>query len=83
MHQEEVPHEKVVKAERFLLVDKKGNLRARLSDLPDGRVGLAVFDENGRIRISLAVRANGDAGLWLYKTEGKPHASFATSADSE
>ena len=24
--EEEVPHEKVVKAERFLLVDKKGNL---------------------------------------------------------
>jgi mono/diheme cytochrome c family protein len=53
-----------VEAERFVLRDEQGTVRAELR-LREGQPGLTIFDEKGFQRIQLALRPDGTASLVL------------------
>ena len=57
-----------VEAERFVLLDKAGNVRAGLGVWEDGMTGLVIRDVNGKIRVKLG-REDGEerlTGLTLF-----------------
>ena len=68
MHEETVA--KVVRAERFEVVDAKGRVRALL-DVTDGNPYLGLYDENGKARAGLALLPDGRAGLAIIGEDGK------------
>jgi len=55
---------KVIRADRFVLVDANGKTRAELGMSKDGP-GLWLYDENGNVRTMLEVREGKGAGLTL------------------
>jgi hypothetical protein len=71
--------ENVIKAKGFILVDEKGNERAKLS-MDDNSPGLCLRDENGKPRIGLAVDKNGPK-LNLFDENSKPRIALAAIKD--
>jgi len=78
--QEEVTA-KVVRAERFEVVDAKGEVRAVLAVREDGTPHLALFDADGQVRAIVAVLPSGTPDLYLCDADGKPRASLAVWED--
>lgn len=64
---------RVVEAERFVLRDATGKVRAELG-LRDGRPGLALFDEKGERRAQLAMLPDGSSSLTFYDRDGNARA---------
>lgn len=62
---------KVVEAERFLLRDAKGRVRARLTVMGDGRPVLGLYDRNGTRRATLGLKKDGAPYLRLAGPAGK------------
>ncbi len=76
--------QKVITAEKFVLVDEDGVSRAVLGQYSKnkvgvGRVALALQDEKGNARIELAVTKEGVIGLNFFNKDGKPRASLVLS----
>ncbi len=69
--------QKVVEAERFVLRDTYGKLRATLT-VEGGSAGLKLFDETGTARAALAL-LNGWPALSLQDQAGKPRAMLGVS----
>jgi hypothetical protein len=63
---------KVVRAERFELVNGEGQLLASLGTSDKDAAGLDLFDQEGDLRASLAVSADADGvpNLWLFDRRG-------------
>lgn len=55
----------VVRAQRFEVVDKSGQVRALLTSLDDGRPTLALMDQKGEFRAWLFLREDGSPNLVL------------------
>jgi hypothetical protein len=70
---------KEVRANRFVLEDENGQVRAALSVSKDGP-WLSMFDENGKTRAELRVSKVGP-GLSLLDEKGKPRAALCVSKD--
>ena len=62
---DEAQVQSVVKAERFEVVDKDGNVRAFLTTLEDGRPTLNLLDEKGESRAWLLLSNDGSPRLVL------------------
>ena len=62
---------KVVRAQKFELVDSEGKERASLALLPDGSSGLALAARDGKVRGMLALKPDGTSGLALGDRDGK------------
>jgi hypothetical protein len=63
---------KVVEAERFLVRDPTGTIRAELGFMAaDGSVELHLADKGGKHRVSLHVNPDGSAGLGAIDKDGK------------
>jgi AMIN domain-containing protein len=60
-----------LEAERFLLRDAQGAIRAALETGTDGTPRLALLDATGHERARLHVAANGAPGLTLFDADGK------------
>jgi AMIN domain-containing protein len=60
-----------IEAERFLLRDAVGAIRAALEMGSDGTPRLALLDTAGHERVRLQVGANGSPGLTLFDADGK------------
>ncbi len=83
--------ENIVKAEKFVLVDKDGKERAVLgmgendpyAMLSGREVGphLALMDRDGKRRIELALWPEGSPSLFLMDRNGEPRASLAVGPD--
>ncbi len=75
---------KVVEAERFVLRDTRGKIRAALDTVASGGLALSLADENGKARAGLGVAADGTPGLFLTDQNGKTRAelSVGTSGPS-
>jgi len=71
---------KVVEAERFVLRDTNGKLRATLVVAADGTSGLSFFDQNGKGRLRLYVATSGPS-LALADQNEKLRATLAIDAD--
>ncbi len=66
---------KVVEAERFILRDESGKVRARLEVVKE-KVGLDIHDEDGTIRASLTLIRDGAPSLNLYDKDGNRRATL-------
>jgi len=72
---------RVVEAEKFVVRDASGKIRAELGAPPDGRVALTLFDRDGGLRVELRVLTNGRVGLLLYDKNGKSRAALRVLAE--
>ena len=62
--------EKVVEAERFVLLDSSGQPRAVLA-VAKGGSGLYLYDNKGKLRAGLVGGTADETGLTLYHKNGK------------
>ncbi len=62
--------EKVVEAERFVLIDSSGDTRAVLA-VAEGGSGLYLYDKKGKMRAGLVGGVADETGLSLYDRAGK------------
>lgn len=68
-----------VEAERFVVKDSRGRVRASLSMQPDGEPGLTILDDRGREQIAL--RATSDRTSTLeFKDRGRPRLAMSASS---
>src|SRR5262245_14707376 len=56
---------KVIEAERFVLRDSAGRIRAELGETQHGAIGLHLYDDHGKVRAELVVARDGASGLQL------------------
>ncbi len=56
----------VVEAEKFVVLDTGGKMRAGLGTLPNGAVVLGFWDKDGKARVRLGVEPDGSSSLGLY-----------------
>ncbi len=73
---------KVVEAEKFILRDREGKIRAELG-LGAGGPSLALLDADGHCRVRLAVLADGSSRLSLYDKEGHDRAVLFVRSEGE
>jgi len=73
---------KQIEAERFVLRDKEGRLRATLGAGEEGHMGLTLYDKSGTNRIWLGVKdKNNTVKLTLHDQEGKHRVALGATAD--
>ena len=72
---------KVVRAERFELVDVKGRMVAAWGSTPLGQHALVFYDEAGKKRALLSVDADGSPGLGLFDKAGEVRAMLSILAN--
>jgi plastocyanin len=83
---QESPAEKTVRANRFELVDGKGNVRAVLAMTPDDEPRLALADRSGQIQVMLSIepfpgKPDGIPTLRLLDKAGKPRTDISLGSD--
>lgn len=71
----------VVQAQRFVLRDDSGLIRAVLGVQPDGSTRFALQDRDGRPRLQLTLLADGSPGVALKDREGRNRAVLALPPD--
>jgi len=69
--QQETGTKKVVTAERFCIVDDRGNMRAILGVGDDGRVYIGFFDKHDRPRAIFGISSEDSPVLTFTGTDGK------------
>jgi hypothetical protein len=74
-----MPRARKVEAERFLLEDETGKVRAMLMVDKDGP-GLFLYDENGKTRFGASVDKDG-SGLGLLDENGNPRVALVVGTD--
>ena len=62
--------EKVIEAERFVLIDSSGDTRAVLA-VPEGGSGLYLYDKKGKMRAGLVGGVADETGLSFYDRAGR------------
>ena len=75
------PAAKVMRAERFEVVDSTGRARAVFGERSNGELGLAVFGKDGGVRAMLAVIADGSTELALRDQRGRVRAALSVWPD--
>jgi hypothetical protein len=74
---------KAVKAEQFLLVDKKGKIHAILGLTNLGEPSLGLWDKNGKNRIMLGFLRDGVPGVGLNDENGNRRANLQLAIDGK
>ncbi len=72
---------KVVEAERFVLRDCQGRIRADLGPGEASSIALKLYDGQGNCRVELVVAKDGAAGLQLWDEQGMPRVILALDPD--
>ena len=72
---------KAVKAEQFLLVDKKGKIHAILGLTNLGEPSLGLWDKNGKNRIMLGFLRDGVPGIGLTDEQGNRRINLQLSEE--
>jgi hypothetical protein len=72
---------KVVRAQKFEVVDAQGRVRATLGLLPDGSPSLELTDEQGKTRAQLSLYSDGSPYLGLQDAKLMPHAMLGVRSD--
>ncbi len=81
--QKRPPHRKLLRAERFELVDQSGKSHAALSFDLEGRASLALFSKTGSSVVTLMVGEEGEPSLDLYDQGGKARVALSLLASGE
>ncbi len=68
-------------AEKYVVVDRQGNVRTILGTQPDLSVGLSLFDKDGKTRALFGVMPDGQPLLALANEEGKLRAVLGTGRE--
>ena len=63
---------RMITAQKFMLVDAKGNARGEFNVTSRGVAQLAVFDGTGTLRAGLGVGSDGAPALGIFGHDGKP-----------
>ncbi len=74
---------KTIKAEQFLLVDKKGKIHAILGLTNLGKPSLGLWDEEGKNRIMLGFLRDGVPGLGLNDAQGGRRINLQLAVDGK
>lgn len=74
---------KAVKAEQFLLVDKKGKIYAILGVTSLGEPSLGLWDKNGKNRIMIGFLREGVPGVGLNDENGIRRANLQLAVDGK
>ncbi len=72
---------KVIEAERFVLLDPSGEIRAVLIQTKGGS-SLHLYDEKGKLRVGLVSGAADETGLSLYDADGEGRAMLALKPET-
>jgi len=83
MRQQEKAVAKLVRAERFELVDAEGKMMAAWSSTIDGGQGLLFYNEAGKPVIALDKPAHGHPDLLLYDEAGKQRVWLGIDRDGD
>jgi len=67
-----VPQSATLEAERLVLRDAAGDMRAELAPRKDGTLAFALYDTHGNLRTELSVDAGGLGGFRLAGENGQP-----------
>ena len=78
---EVLPKNRTVEAEKVLLRDRQGTVRAWLGLLADGSPGLMLVDREGQGGIALSAAADGAAALGFYDPAGRARVRLAVETD--
>jgi hypothetical protein len=70
----------VVTAQRFVVHDAAGNIRAALGFDADGRPGLTLFGQDGADRAQLRLDTDGHPSFFLLDTDGTRRVAIAVNA---
>lgn len=73
----------VVAARTFQVVDKKGNVRAKLSAKPDGSAGLAITTPEGKPGLMVAVGADSRPVIGFPDSDGSLRAAISITDKSD
>jgi hypothetical protein len=76
-----LPKNRTVEAEKVLLRDRQGTVRAWLGLLADGSPGLMLVDREGQGGIALSAAADGAAALGFYDPAGRARVRLAVETD--
>lgn len=72
---------RIVRGNRFQLVDSVGKTRAEWAAIEKGGSQLVFFDKKKQARLNLSVQKSGHAAVVLYDAKAKPRATFSTRDD--
>jgi hypothetical protein len=75
------PVPKVVRAERWEVVDGGGTVRAKCFVSPEGAVGLALCDRDGKVRALYGVNKDDFPHFAFMDAGGSPRAALHTASD--
>lgn len=75
------PKDQQVEAERFVVRDASGKVRALFGVTPNGDTLLALSDQNGTMRVGLFAYPDGVSSLTFADKNGKDRATLAVSSD--
>lgn len=76
-----LPKSQTVEAERVILRDVNGKLRARLAVDTDGRPDLLFYDEAGKLRTRVGIEPKGVVGLVVYDPDEKRRVVFGVGRE--
>ncbi len=65
---------KTVEAERFVVRDTKGKVRAELGAFPEGKTALVLYDQERRPRVEVRILPDGRMGLAISDENERPRA---------
>jgi hypothetical protein len=74
---------RVLKAEKFVLVDREGNERGVIQVGAENGAAIGFYDQNLRKRIILGETPNGRGGLAIYGNNGREMAGITVAADNQ
>ena len=76
------PNRKVVSAEEFRLVNKRGKCKAKLCLNGDGGPSLAFLDDRGKLRVSIYLHSD-QVGIELLSKKEKVRASLGVASNGQ
>jgi hypothetical protein len=74
---------RVLRAEKFVLVDRDGRQRGEFRVGADGGSAIGFYDQNGAKRVVLGETPKGRNGLAIYSSSGRQIAGFTVAEDNQ
>ena len=74
---------RVLKAEKFVLVDRDGKERGVIQVDAENGAGIGFYDHDGNKRVILGAAPNGRNGLAIYGRNGREMAGFTVTEDNQ
>jgi hypothetical protein len=73
--------EKVIEAQRFILRDANGRVRAELGEFSGYSVALRLYDGDQKRRLEIVIAENGNVGLQIFDASAAPRVVLGVDRD--